>query len=69
MSFVVLETGLKFDEFSRWFWGHPGSCAPPVWWERRGFWPYVPRPQGLELDPGPAPRLVGGNAGVFGPMF
>ena len=28
MSFVGLETGLKFDEFSGWFWGHPRSCDP-----------------------------------------
>ena len=28
MAFVVLETGSKIDEFSRWFWGHPRSWAP-----------------------------------------
>ena len=25
MIFVALETGLKFDDFSRCFWGHPRS--------------------------------------------
>ena len=28
MIFVALETGMKFDEFSRWSWGHPRSKAP-----------------------------------------
>ena len=28
MTFVALETGLKFDEFSRCFWGHPRSWQP-----------------------------------------
>jgi len=29
MIFVALETGMKFDEFSRWFWGQPRSWDPP----------------------------------------
>ena len=32
MIFVGLETGLKFDDFSGWFWGHPRSCDQSGWW-------------------------------------
>ena len=28
MNFVALETGLKFDDFSKRFWGHPRSWEP-----------------------------------------
>ena len=28
MTFVALATGLKFDDFSKWLWGHPRSKVP-----------------------------------------
>ena len=31
MILVGLETGLKFDDFSKWFWVHPRSCDHPGW--------------------------------------
>ena len=32
MTFVALETGLKIDDFSWWFWGHPRSWDRS-WWK------------------------------------
>ena len=32
MTFVSLEVGLKFDDFSMGFWAHPRSCDR-AWWK------------------------------------